>query len=204
MWMEPLQAAGGMGSAVASTIVLLNDIPDQGLILDLDLSQDELSLSSEDAHLQGSVHTSLTLQRDARRLDVHGYLTATFIDECVRCLKQSERAAHIPVSAQYWAREPQGRGRHSRKEDETGEAAGLSGPESEDDLYVVSGDQVDLAEMLREHVILSLPMQPLCSESCRGLCPVCGRDRNERDCGCREVRQQNPFSVLQERFKKHE
>jgi uncharacterized protein len=50
--------------------------------------------------------------------------------------------------------------------------------------------------MLREQVILDAPMQPLCREECQGLCPVCGQDRNERRCDCREQEQTSPFAVL--------
>jgi len=35
-------------------------------------------------------------------------------------------------------------------------------------------------------VILSIPLKPVCDEQCKGLCPVCGENKNERDCGCVE------------------
>ena len=43
---------------------------------------------------------------------------------------------------------------------------------------------VNLEPVLRETLILSLPMAALCQPECKGLCPVCGGNRNERDCGC--------------------
>jgi len=48
-----------------------------------------------------------------------------------------------------------------------------------------SGDTLDLSEPIRENLQLALPMKRLCREACRGLCPVCGQNRNEGDCGCR-------------------
>jgi uncharacterized protein len=37
---------------------------------------------------------------------------------------------------------------------------------------------------VRDAIVLELPMAPLCRDDCRGLCPQCGADRNEADCGC--------------------
>lgn len=43
---------------------------------------------------------------------------------------------------------------------------------------------LDLSELVRQHLVLAVPMAPLCRRECRGLCPTCGADRNEGDCGC--------------------
>ena len=52
------------------------------------------------------------------------------------------------------------------------------------DLFPYSGEEVDLAPLLREQIILAVPFAPLCSDACRGLCPVCGIDRNTGTCTC--------------------
>ena len=49
--------------------------------------------------------------------------------------------------------------------------------------YPIVGDQIDLEPLVREAVGLELPMAPLCRPDCQGLCPTCGTDRNEVDCG---------------------
>jgi len=46
------------------------------------------------------------------------------------------------------------------------------------------GEQIDLHESIQEHIIMMLPQRPLCSESCKGLCPQCGADLNQAECGC--------------------
>lgn len=46
------------------------------------------------------------------------------------------------------------------------------------------GDGLELEDILREQVLLALPMQRVCSESCKGICPVCGKNRNETACDC--------------------
>lgn len=50
-----------------------------------------------------------------------------------------------------------------------------------------SGDEIDLAPVVIENLALALPMKPLCRSDCRGLCPACGHNRNESDCGCNEA-----------------
>ena len=57
----------------------------------------------------------------------------------------------------------------------------------EDDLEVsfLEGDELDLLDLATEQVLLALPMRILCNESCAGLCPSCGANRNLADaCGC--------------------
>jgi uncharacterized protein len=52
-------------------------------------------------------------------------------------------------------------------------------------LMISSSDTViDVAEVLRQHLVLAVPFAPLCRVDCAGLCPVCGADRNVRACDC--------------------
>jgi len=46
-------------------------------------------------------------------------------------------------------------------------------------------DEIDLGQLMREQFYLALPMKPLCSDECRGLCPVCGTNLNRGTCGCK-------------------
>jgi uncharacterized protein len=46
------------------------------------------------------------------------------------------------------------------------------------------GKVVDWAAIVREQLLLALPIAPRCREDCKGLCPVCGVNKNETDCGC--------------------
>ncbi len=51
--------------------------------------------------------------------------------------------------------------------------------------YPLEPDRLDLEPLARDAVLLELPLAPLCDEDCRGLCPMCGIDRNQGDCRCR-------------------
>ncbi len=54
-----------------------------------------------------------------------------------------------------------------------------------DEARRLEGDEVELDGPVREQLLLSLPFKKLCRPDCRGLCPLCGQNLNEGDCGCR-------------------
>ena len=56
--------------------------------------------------------------------------------------------------------------------------------EENDDYIVVEDGILDLDGLVTEDITLEMPMQMLCREDCKGLCPQCGADRNKGDCGC--------------------
>ena len=68
----------------------------------------------------------------------------------------------------------------------------------DDDMEVdfIKGDRLDLGDVVREQIYLSLPMSSICNEHCRGLCPVCGANLNERSCLCNKAEGPPAFSKL--------
>jgi uncharacterized protein len=50
--------------------------------------------------------------------------------------------------------------------------------------YQLRLDTIDLAPLVREAIMLELPLAPVCSPDCQGLCPTCGADLNDGPCGC--------------------
>lgn len=70
-------------------------------------------------------------------------------------------------------------------------------PKDELGVGFFSGEGIELDEMVTEQVILSVPMKKVCRDECRGLCPVCGVDRNREQCQCALPQQQeSPFARL--------
>jgi uncharacterized protein len=60
----------------------------------------------------------------------------------------------------------------------------ISAPDTEIGYY--QKDSLLLEDVLREQVLLSLPVRTLCKEDCKGLCPRCGQNRNSQECNCEE------------------
>ena len=65
------------------------------------------------------------------------------------------------------------------------------------DVYYYEGDEIDLDPFVYEEVVLNMPVRPLCSEACKGICPQCGKNRNTEKCDCPEV----PLNLLGEKLK---
>ena len=68
------------------------------------------------------------------------------------------------------------------------------------DTYPFSGDTLSLDCAVLDNLYLSLPIVSVCRSDCKGVCPVCGADRNVTECGCMVPDPSNPFSVLQSTF----
>jgi uncharacterized protein len=68
----------------------------------------------------------------------------------------------------------------------------------EDDLDVgyYDGKGIEPNDILWEQVALELPVKVVCSESCRGVCPVCGKNRNREECSCKAGDLPGPFDIL--------
>jgi uncharacterized protein len=76
-------------------------------------------------------------------------------------------------------------------------------PEDELGVGFFSGDGIELADVVTEQVILSMPMKVVCRTECLGLCPVCKANRNIEKCSCLPTKERSPFSVLIERRAGH-
>ncbi len=118
------------------------------------------------------------------RFHVSGRVSTRLELACGRCLEPFE----IPVDAEFDLRYlPQGENAGDGAADGPGRPGRNDEQEvSEDDLTTsfYRAGALDLADLLREQFQLALPMKPLCSEACRGLCPQCGTNLNRTTCEC--------------------
>jgi len=72
-----------------------------------------------------------------------------------------------------------------------------SGESGQDlDITYVSEDFLELGDVLTEQLQLQVPFQPLCKETCQGICTQCGTDLNAGRCACSKIVKQTPFAVL--------
>jgi uncharacterized protein len=72
---------------------------------------------------------------------------------------------------------------------------------TESNLLVPEDGQIDLEPLLREYALLEIPINPICRPDCRGLCPICGENLNQVDCGHRNVSSDSPFMALKDLLK---
>ncbi|MDX1659670.1 MAG: DUF177 domain-containing protein [Nitriliruptorales bacterium] len=127
----------------------------------------ERSWGPADDMLEGRIELDLHLDSVVDGILVRGRVVFTVGRPCARCLAMQHRE-HVVEVAELFA-DP----RRLEEDDEPD-----PGYEITDDLTAI-----DLSTMIRDAVLMDLPMRVLCREDCQGLCPVCGADRNEVDCG---------------------
>ena len=107
---------------------------------------------------------------------VRGHLKVVMETNCGRCLEPALLPVDSDFDLFYRPQRPIG---HPSAEVEL--------HEGEAEIGFYEGGGLQLNDILREYVILSMPMNPVCSEDCLGICPVCGQNRNLRGCSC-EIR----------------
>ena len=117
---------------------------------------------------------------------VRGRLKVTMEAECDRCLEK----ARFPIASDFDL--------FYRPSDigPSGEEVAISAAESEVGFY--EGEGVELKEVLREYILLAMPMQRVCQEACLGICPVCGQNRNVRACDCTPATVDDRWSALKD------
>jgi uncharacterized protein len=118
------------------------------------------------------VEVNLVYYRSGQDIFFKGCLDGTLEGGCSRCLRRYS----FPLNKEFdfvLSPDPSKPGRKIEELDR--EDLGLS---------YYSADEIDLAPLLREQVMLALPTRPLCYENCRGLCDSCGADLNKETCAC--------------------
>jgi uncharacterized protein len=115
---------------------------------------------------------------------IKGGLTVTMESECNRCLA----IALFPIEAQFDLFYRPSATLAAEEEVAIDEGAAEMG--------FYEGAGIELEEVLREQILLQLPMQRVCSPDCKGICPVCGRNRNETMCDCRVKPADDRWSAL--------
>ena len=137
----------------------------------------EIDFSSEDMRQSSPLHAAGTAELLANtdgEVRIRGSLTVTLESECDRCLGRADFPLDASFDLFY---------RPSQSLDAADEVAI---DEGEAQMGFYEGAGMELEDVLREQVVLLLPMQRVCREDCKGICPVCGQNRNQVECHCHQ------------------
>ena len=132
----------------------------------------------------GGGAAELDLYMEDKNVFVRGQLDGWVEVACSRCVGPVKLVVSEPIAVTYL---PQADvPAHDKDEELAGDDVEPASFDEDDmDVYSYVGEEVDLEPLLREQIILAVPFAPLCSEDCKGLCPVCGRNRNREACTCK-------------------
>lgn len=154
-------------------IDLVNVVP-KAKSIELEFSSEELDLEIEGSTLAGGTKFVGETERVDDKAHVRGKINALVQIDCTRCLVPVMREFEILFDDIFVG-----------EADEPTENEIILDVDALDESIAVDGT-IDLAEVVREQIILALPEQVFCSEDCKGLCPKCGSNRNLIDCRCIE------------------
>ena len=132
-----------------------------------------LSRGGDDQYrVTDTVTLDLDVRKDGGRLRVVGRLDAALVLECCRCLEPFPLLVGVDVDLLYLP-----------ASDQIGDAE-VRIEESDLRTAFYRDNEIDLGQLMHEQFQLALPMKPLCRDDCRGLCAVCGGNRNTTACQC--------------------
>ena len=167
------------------------DLTNQITVIERPVASADLPLAGGN-QLAQDLQVHLEIFRLGRTVYVGGRILGTLRTRCVRCLEPLEVPITADLDIQFFPQE-------QRPKDPDLEL-------EEDDLSVgyYEADEIDLGEVIRETVELSVPLKPLCSEDCLGLCPTCGANLNRDPCDCPRGVSRSPFAGIKELYKQAE
>ncbi|MGE3706065.1 MAG: DUF177 domain-containing protein [Vicinamibacterales bacterium] len=129
------------------------------------------------------------IYKDQDRFRLAGRVQTTLGLPCSRCLEPFAWPVDASFDLRYQPQAPVPAGEHAGRDDREVHDEDFSTAFYED-------DTIDLGQLMREQFYLSLPMKPLCSDGCRGLCPQCGTNLNLGTCACTVAHDDPRFAAL--------
>jgi uncharacterized protein len=140
--------------------------------------------TEQEVRLASPPEGNLFLQRTSQGIEVTGSIRTAIRILCARCLKE----CIVPIASEF--QEYFILPRYAPDEQDKELAHG------DLDVSFLPEEGIELTDIVEEQIWLNIPMKPLCHESCKGLCTICGADLNSGECGCDRTVGDPRFAVL--------
>lgn len=165
--------------------------PGQSFPFSVEGNIDDIDLYGEIIKVKNPVKVSGTIMYTGSNFFVKGTFTADYTAACALCFAKVEDRVVCEFSEEY----------------------SIENEYEDPDLYTFTGNTIDITKMVSDNICLNLPLRHLCTDDCKGLCPVCGKNLNTESCECMENvlksegnntsainKKENPFAVLENLF----
>ena len=122
------------------------------------------------------LHVEATYVYDGAGFTVQGIVKTALCSTCALCAREFEEPFSFSFEERF-----------------------VKDPGPEDETYPIGNEELDITRPVLDNLFLNLPLQSICREDCKGLCPVCGCDLNSVQCACtreEEPERENPFAKL--------
>ena len=153
----------------------IEDIGDEGLNVEFIKNPSYFDFRDRDFKIVKDVTINCTLTKCDEVIYLNGQIS-TFVElTCSRCLDNFTDEISTKFSLEYLPE----KGESSSKEE-------LELIESDLNISYYTGDKIDILPTVRDQILLSISIKPLCKGNCLGLCPHCGQNLNISKCNCKE------------------
>lgn len=147
----------------------------------------EYSLETEpskiglDERFSDKIKARVKLEKSSRQILLQANIDTGAVFTCDRCLDSFEKQLRVIYSLVYVT-----------------DHRSMSGVKKEEEIHVLSADAnyIDLDEDVRQYTLLAIPLKLLCIEDCKGLCPVCGINKNRETCSCNSQGFNSQWDIL--------
>ena len=171
--------------------ILLDEIPEGGYVLNSEIPKADFYFEDDDVKLYEPVYITITIRKSSKELFIKGKVKTCLELECSRCLENFLFYVNEQFEAYYIHKDQK-----SDKEE-------MELKKDDMDVSFFEGDSIDLTDVIREQILLTVPMTPVCKSSCRGLCSNCGQNLNQGKCACRSYSTDSRWSALSKLDKKN-
>jgi len=132
------------------------------------IKKEEISFE-EDIKIEDGMRIDITLTKDGESsVIVEGSIDGKILINCGRCIEEYSHPVKSVFATIF------------KDKNE------ITDDDKESDINEFSNHSLDLYEYIRDTLILEMPVKPLCTEECKGLCPECGKNRNKEKCDCKK------------------
>ena len=123
--------------------------------------------------------------RNAESIIVEGKLTGAMEFQCGRCLNSVNEPFDLVMRILF-------------APEEESAAGGEGAIDAGESFSYYGGGEIDLSREFKDLILVNLPISPVCSEDCKGMCPRCGEDLNKGPCKCGGDKAPSPFDKLKQ------
>lgn len=144
-----------------------------------------------DVELVEPARGQFTVTNTGRLLVLRGEMTAAVNLQCARCCEPAAVKVEVPLSEEFSTRPGP-------------ESAAEKTIDVEEPEHAAFHENIlDLTELVRQNILISLPLQALCRADCPGMCPGCGKPLNAGPCGCPQEAVESPLVELRKLIEPH-
>ena len=148
-------------------LINVANLPIDGNIIDLHIKEKNVSVKE----ITGDIHVNAGIHKSGNSYNVKGFAEYDLRLKCSRCLRDIKQNEKRNFNLEF-----------KEKVDYATSGKSVRETENTESENIVANDRINLGPFLNDEIILSIPMKPLCSEECMGLCPICGVNLNKTTC----------------------